>query len=169
MKQLQFYKYAAGVLLLLNLLVIAFFFITRPHPPDKKGREDLQKRAIDIMEMDEQQHTVFLQFAKQHSEQMDYFNKQQRNLLQPYFKAIIDTANAVNSTTLLAQFHALEQKKVELTYQHFLDIKSILNPEQQTGFEEFVERALEIILFDQKKNHSHRRNFETGMSKEKKQ
>lgn len=150
MKQLQFYKYATWGLLVLNLSMIAFFFLTAP--PPRQGQEFGRKSAGDIMKMDEQQNESFLQLARQHMQQMDEFNKQQRNLLKPYFNNLIGTAKIINSDSLLHQVQLLEGKKIKSTYQHFQDVKTILKPEQYVDFEEFIEHALEIILLEQKKN-----------------
>ncbi len=151
MKQLQFYKYAAGALLLLNLAIMAFFFFTKP-PPHKRGSYNFQKRAVDILKLDEQQHATFLQFAKVHNQKMDAVNEQQRMLLKPYFQSIIDTSKITDSERVLNEVQLLERNKIEVTYRHFQEVKSILNTEQQADFEEFMNNALEIILLETKKN-----------------
>ena len=150
MKQLQFYKYAALGLFLLNFLMITFFFITKPKPPHQEG--GFQKKAVDILKMDEQQHDTFLQFVKQHQRQMEEVNKQQRDLLKPYFYSLSDSTNKVDTESTLDRVQLLERKKIESTYQHFQDVKSILKPEQQAGFEEFMNTALERILLDKQRN-----------------
>ena len=148
MKQLQFYKYAIGGLLVLNLSMIAFFVLTAPPP---KGPRESGKKAIDILKMDEEQNDFFLQSAQQHVRQMDDFAKQQRILLKLYFSSLIDSENPINSDSLLHQVQLLERKKIESTYQHFEDMKVMLKPEQQVHFEGFIEHALEFILLDKKK------------------
>lgn len=147
MKQLQFYKYATWILLFLNLSMIAFFFLTPP--PSHRGAEG-RKGALDIMKLDEQQDELFLQLAQQHMQQMDDFDNQQRNLLKPYFNSLIDKSKTINSDVLLNQVQLLGRKKIESTYQHFQDVKSILRPDQHIDFEEFVEHTMEKILLEKK-------------------
>lgn len=147
MKQLQFYKYATWALLLLNLSMVAFFFLTAPPPP--KGEEFDRKGPIDIVKMDEQQNESFLQLAEQHKKQMVDLNDDQRKLLKPYFNSLINPAIIINSDSLLNQVQLLEQRKIESTYQHFQEVKSMLRPEQQSDFKEFMNRALERILLEQ--------------------
>lgn len=148
MKLFQLYKYAAWGLLILNLSMIAFFFLTAPpRPNDLKGK----KGAVQMMQLDEQQEKSFSSLAHQHMQQMSEFNRQQRSLLQPYFNSIIDTKITIQSDSLLKQVQALEQKKIESTYLHFQEVKAILKPEQYPDFEKFVEQAIGRILLEQEK------------------
>ena len=144
MKQLQFYKYATWGLLILNVSMIAFFFLTAP--PRPSGGERAGKKAIDILRMDEDQNNSFLQYVQQHSNQVDNLDKQQLSLLKLYFKNLISSSNKVNSDSLLNKIQLFERQKIEFTYQHFLDVKSILKPDQQVHFEDFMEHAMDIIL-----------------------
>ncbi len=150
MKQLQFYKYAALVLLLLNLSMIAFFFLTKPKPPHQG--DGFQKRGPNIMNMDEKQHDLFLQSAKQHGQHMKAINKQQQDLLKPYFYSLIDSTKNTNPNATLNEVQDLERQKIESTYQHFQEVKSILKPEQQADFELFMNDVIERILMETKKN-----------------
>jgi hypothetical protein len=152
MKQFQLYKYATWTLLVLNLALIAFFVFTKPQPPPNRGGKKFSEKAVDILKLDGQQQDRFLQAAKQHNQQMETINGQQQDLLKPYFNSLINTDQQVNSDTLLQQIQQLERNKIESTYRHFQEVKSMLNSEQQAGFEEFVNHALEIILLDKKKN-----------------
>ena len=142
MKQLQFFKYATGAMILLNLLIIAFFLLTKPKPPafppHNARSNGFQVRAIDILKLDKQQHTTFLQSAKQHSQQMESINRQQRDLLKPYFHSIIDSTINIASETVLDEIQQLERNKIEATYQHFQQVKSILKNEQQADFKVFI-------------------------------
>ena len=148
MKLFQLYKYAALGLLVLNISMIAFFFLTAPPPrPHPNNNEKGPLRMI----LDKQQDKSFLSLAKQHKEEMIDLNRQQRALLLPYFNRIIDPSIKINSDSLLTQVQALEQKKIESTYLHFQDIKTILRPEQYPDFEKFVEQAIGRILLGQEK------------------
>ncbi len=151
MRNLLFYKYATWGLLILNLLMIAFFFLTKPQPPHKKGGPDFAKKAIDILKLDEQQHRTFLQSAKLHNQQMEEINRQQQEVLKPYFNSLINPNNNINADTLLQQVQQLERNKIESTYQHFKEVKSILTENQKADFNEFMDHALKIILLEKEK------------------
>lgn len=146
MKQLQFYKYSAAGLLVLNLAMVAFFFLTAP--PHQGGRADGQ-RAVDILKLDRQQDESFMPLAREHMQLMDDFNDQQRSLLKPYFNSLVEQNDTYNSDSLLHQVQLIERKKIESTYQHFQDVKALLRPEQEARFAAFVDHALQRILLEQ--------------------
>ncbi|MBT8229192.1 MAG: hypothetical protein KJO50_02965 [Bacteroidia bacterium] len=150
MKQLQFYKYAALGLLILNLSMITFFFLTKPKKPLHPGPGGPEK-AGDILKLDDQQTERFLKFAERHSRQIDIVDMQQRKLMKPYFKSIITGEGTEINDNRIEQALQLERKKIESTYSHFGDIKTLLKSEQQTNFEKFIDHALGKILKEQRK------------------
>ncbi len=150
MKQLQFYKYATWGLLILNLSMVVFFFLTAP--PRPKGSEIGRGKASEVLKLDTQQGVSFLQLAQAHMKQMDDFNNQQRDILQPYFKSLIKQNNSIDPESLLDQVQLMERRKIESVYQHFQDVKSILRPDQYEYFDGFIEHAIERILLDEKNN-----------------
>lgn len=150
MKNLRFYIYATWGLLILNLTMVAFFFLTAP--PPSQGTHKRGEKAVDILKLDKQQDESFILLATQHMQQMDDFNDEQRNLLKPYFNTLIDQSKSVDSDIILNQIQSLERKKIESTYQHFQEVKTILNPSQHLDYEYFIEHAIRKILIDQKKN-----------------
>jgi len=152
MKTLQFYKYATFILLALNIGLIVFSFVGRPK--GKKGAPQL--RAIETLGLDEAQHDIFLASAKRHQTQMISISEQQKELLMPYFNSIVDTTLIVNTDSILKEVEQLERSKVAQTYQHFSEIKSILNADQIDDFEGFMDRILA---------KSHRRIRRISMSK----
>lgn len=158
MRQIQFYKYATWGLLLLNLVMVAFFLLNKPKrlPPPRDGgraaeitaRDGIGKTS-DILKLEGQQQDVFSNYAEQHIRQMEGFDKQQRNLLKLYFNTLIDSTGNIDADSLLVQASQLELKKIETTYQHLQDIKSILKPDQQAYYEAFMGQILRILLSEQ--------------------
>lgn len=149
MKQLQFYKYAAFGLLALNLAMIAFFFLTSPRPPHERAGQGMLSRAVEMLRLDEEQKVKFEESARAHKENMTSINDRQRALLRPYFQRLIDPSIVVDEAGVLAEVQKLEAEKVVSTYRHFTEVKSILKPDQQPYFEEFMHQALRMILLEQ--------------------
>ena len=148
MNQLQLYKYATGAMVLLNIAMVLFFFLTKPDPPRGDGARNFRSKAIEILQLDTNQRATFVQLAEQHNQQMEAISEQQRVRLKPYFGSLVD---AVSDTTALIQEVAqLEREKVEVTYQHFQEVRSILTEEQLPYFAQFVSQALDILLLDTK-------------------
>lgn len=152
MNQLKFYKYAALGLLGLNLTMIAFFILTKPkqHPKPKGG--DVPEVVIEILKLDEEQRAAFLVSAKHHGETMGEITQQQKSILEPYFHKLIDSNKDLNSDSLLTQYQNLERQKIELTHQHFQDVKSMLKEDQYANFEVFMNSVLKSVLSEKKKN-----------------
>lgn len=147
MKQLQFYKYTTLGLFVLNISMIAFFFLTAPPRPEdgERGRPS----GRNIIQLDKDQAYSFSQLAEKHIALMDDLSSQQSTLLNSYFASITAPNKLVQSDSVLTQVQSLERKKIESTYQHFEDVKSILRKDQFDEFEQFVELAIDRILLVQ--------------------
>jgi hypothetical protein len=152
MKTAQFYKYATWLLLALNLLVIAFFFFTQPGPPRGKHRQHFRKEALNILQLSNEQKAAFVASADTHNKAMNTLGEQENSLLKSYFEALMDTTQRVNQASLMAAVLELEKAKIEGTFQHFSEVKNMLNDSQSNEFEFFMRRALGILLLDQQKN-----------------
>lgn len=148
MEQVKFFKYATFFLVALNISMVAFFFITKPKGiPPRHGN----RNALEILELDKTQKATFLQYAEAHKALMKDLNKEQKVLLKTYFQTLVEDKNLEVTDSLLAEVQALEKQKIESTYEHLTDVKSILNKEQQSHFQEFIDRVYEMILAESKK------------------
>ncbi|MBK8504625.1 MAG: hypothetical protein IPL46_21900 [Saprospiraceae bacterium] len=142
MKQLTFYKYAALLLLLLNLGLITFFLVTRPNPPDRS--DDFQARAIELLKMNQTQHREFVVSVEKHKEQMKSINNHQRDLLRIYFSDLLRSNSNVDS--ILQQVQLVERQKVMSTFQHLQELKFLVKDNQGADFERFMNQVLQRIL-----------------------
>lgn len=149
MKSLSFFKTATFFLLLLNLVLIFFLFQGRPrgHRPPKA---DFQKRAIKILELDATQRDEFKDLAKRHGEAIEVLNAESSSTLKPYFHRIFTESNASQKDSLMLRFQAIEKEKVEITRDHFQEVKKMLKPEQEQHLDLFLKRAVNVLLLDKK-------------------
>ncbi|MFK8161877.1 MAG: hypothetical protein AB8H12_05380 [Lewinella sp.] len=147
MDKLNFYRYAALGLLALNLAILAFFFLYRPlvgGPRDRPGPSHHE------LALDELQQDAFMTLAENHQVIMRRINQEQKDLLAKYFKTL--AWSATDSTLMVPQrYTKLEAEKISGTYDHFLEVKALLRPEQQEKFPNFVERTLKNILGQDRK------------------
>jgi len=158
MNQVKFYKLAIGGLLLLNLAVLAFFIITKPkphrggphhhHEPSQHGFEP---EAITILDLDEEQISNFKNLANNHAHKMTSITENQQKLLLPYFESISDPVIEVDNDQTLNLIQKLELEKIQATRQHLLDVKNLLNKDQQSRFNKFAEKIIAKILKQGKK------------------
>lgn len=151
MNQLKFYKYATWVLLFLNIAILGFFLLIKPRPPHPSHPHQFQAEVIEILALNEQQVSAFKQLAQEHGQKMTSVNAQQQKLLLPYFKSLTTISNRMNKDSILVEFQQLERKKIEVTYQHFQDIKLMLNKNQLPHFENLMGRFIDRLLLTKEK------------------
>jgi len=152
MKSRQFFKYTTWAMLVLNLGLISLFFFRNLGPPN-----DL--RAIDTLKLDDEQHKFFLVLAQKHEMIIEDIAAQQKNLLRPYFKQLVNQDLKIDNEELLMKMQLLESQKITSTYQHFLEIKNILKEDQVADFEGFMDRMLAHILVGNNKNPKPPKDF----------
>jgi len=167
MNQVKFYKLAIGGLLLLNLAVLAFFIITKPKPhrggpphlqvPSQHGFES---EAITILDLDKKQISKFKNLANNHAHKMTSITENQQKLLLPYFESISDRVIEVENDKTLNLIQQLELEKIQATRQHLLDVKNLLNKDQQPRFNKFAEKIIDKILKQGKKKPIPPKDFE---------
>ena len=166
MKQLQFFKYATIGLLLLNIGIILFFFLTKPEPPGpmpgKPGNHAMDHRVVNLLNLNDDQAKVFRGLAKAHSQEMREINEAQRQALQPYFANVVHPDPEGETDAQLEDILQMERRKIEITYQHFEDVKAILEPSQLPHYDRFVNESLKMILGSGGKNPPPPRGFEKG-------
>lgn len=142
MDKLKFYRYAALGLLVLNLAILAFFFLYRPlfggpHQPPPPTHHELG--------FDEAQQDAFSGLVETHRTMMQRINQEQKDLLAGYFSNL--ARNEPDSAAIVPKHYTkLEEEKITGTYDHFLEVKALLRPDQQPNFPSFVDRSLKSIL-----------------------
>lgn len=141
MEQVKFYKYTTFVLVILNLSMVAFFFLMKP-----KGQHHNGRNVVEILKLEKTQNDTFLQYADAHKALMKEFDEQQKALLKTYFQTLTDTTDLAITDSLLTEVQKVEREKIESTYEHLEDVRSILNEEQQPYFQEFMNRVYGRIL-----------------------
>ena len=154
MNQLSFYKYTTWGLLVLNLAMIAFFFLTKPEfPQQRRPPGDHQKmNASTTLGLNKDQTEKFLTSAKRHEGEIKSIDAQQKELLTQYFNSLIDTTLMSKNQITIDSFTTLEKQKIEITYRHFQEIKDILSFEQVNDFEPFMKEVLKKAIPRHRKN-----------------
>lgn len=156
MKSLSFFKTATFFLLLLNLGLIFFLFQGRPkrhHHP----RGAFHQEAIKILELDATQRDEFRDLVKTHSQAIEVLNAERSTILTPYFNNLFSESSPVKQDSLMLRFQAIEKKKVEITRDHFQEVKKMLKPEQEQHLDLFLKRAVNILLLDKKSGRKPRK------------
>lgn len=157
MSQLQFYKYATWALLVVNVAILSFFLLTKPHPKGGPGggprgeARSLETEAVQLLQLDQTQEDAFLQLAREHGKQLRALNQEERNELRRYFDYLIQEGDSTSSRSILEQVKHLEGQKVSITYDHFKAVQELLRDDQQENFERFMRKALRLLLVEERR------------------
>lgn len=144
MDKFTFYRNATFGLLAINLVLLALHILPFiSGPPNGPG--DRMMRAVDQLELDEEQQERFNTSVEVHKARMTRINHEQREILQKYFSGLT-TDETNTSPKLPPKYLAINEEKVTTTYQHFLDVKNILRPEQQQLYQNWVNETTRRIL-----------------------
>ena len=141
MAKLKVYQFIALGLLVLNLVLLSVI-VFAPARADNSPQ-----RAIDTIGLDAEQQERFLDYAHAHQDEMRKYNAEQNALLETYFRQLT-TDDAANPGPPPAAVQGIERQKIVSTYQHFLEVKKLLRPEQEKNFPVFVDAVLQQILLE---------------------
>ncbi|WP_108801937.1 hypothetical protein [Aquimarina sp. Aq107] len=136
MKRETLYKIAVLVLLIINGVQISFFLVTKK--PRKNSKQHHKPSAREILHLNTNQDNQFKEFSRTHGEAMRLLQEDQKESVRTYFLEPTDS--------LLRHISDIEAKKIKITKKHFENMKSILNKEQLTYYEDFKKKALKFIL-----------------------
>lgn len=140
----QLYKRGFWLLLILNVLVILNFLVIMPmfiH-----GKKAPRPHTESILDLDQEQTAKFKEFAKEHHNEIKSLNTDHKAILPSYFASLVEEPSGIDRDSLVANLQHIERQKLEVTYKHFQDIKSILTQEQLDAFPEFVEQSIFRVL-----------------------
>ncbi len=151
MSQIKMYKTTTWALLLLNIAILAFFLSRKSKCRGHSSKSAFRAEVVEVLNLDRQQEARFRQLADAHGQSMKALRSRQQQLLPPYFKSIASATESVNKDSLLRQYQQLEREKLEVTTQHFQEIKSMLEEDQLPHFENLMSRFIDRFLLGGKK------------------
>ncbi len=161
MTQIKFYRLLVAGLLLLNILVLAFFLFNQSEPRPERGPRaaGFQAEVPRILELDSAQQLTFSALAEQHNQQIAAINEEQQKLLLPYFESIADSSVDLENELVQTRFQQLELEKLIVTRQHFIEVKNILNPPQYPLFDALMEKITDRVVGNRNKKRPRPKDF----------
>ena len=134
------------LLLMLNFGMLAFLFVSSHHPPFGEAYSPGQL-IIHTLNFTNEQKDKFETMRFNHRSAMNKLDDKNRELARQYFLLLtaspIDTAK---KDSLEKMIQLTETKKADITFNHFQEIKSMLNNEQQAKFDELIPRLIPILI-----------------------
>lgn len=154
MNKLKFYKITTICLLLLNVILVSAFLITKPKTrPGAKNRLNVKEH----FKMDEAQHDQFLTNVEAHHEEMKAIKEKQIEILQPYLYSVADKQQSKDQSATLHLMKELEEKKLISIYSHLEGVKSILSDDQLPLFDLFLKHRLDDLTEKNKQMRPHKK------------
>ena len=141
MDRLRLYKWGAIALLVLNIALVAALVFGHP----SRRRHDRLGQAARELRMDPEQEAAFRVLAKAHRADIDALSQRRAGALQAYFEGLASTPSDIPPEVPPAVL-AIERQKLTRTYEHFLDVRALLRPDQTAAFEAFTDRVLTRVL-----------------------
>ena len=148
MNQNKYYQYIILGLVALNLIVLAVFLLAESQPRYRQSPINIRSEIIEILDLNDEQVFHFHDLADEHKRKMRDIDRRQARLLLPYFESLADSSGEIDKDSLLYQYQLSEKEKVEVTYQHFQEIKKLLNEDQLSDFHEFMDRVIDGLLYN---------------------
>ncbi|TAE27382.1 MAG: hypothetical protein EAZ92_09515 [Candidatus Kapaibacterium sp.] len=151
MKRETLLTLAVAALLVLNLGMMAYLFISRRSPEEREGMPQQGRRIDELimtrLRLNEAQVEQFKALKSGHRSVLDSLDSTYRGILAQYFQlapgAKIDT---VLRDSLQRRLENLHGQKIIATGRHFADIKNICSPKQQSLFEELLPELSRMML-----------------------
>lgn len=154
MNKLKFYKIAAISLLILNVVLVSAFLITKPKGgPDGNDRFNVQ----DHFKMDDSQHDLFLKNVELHHDEMKSIKEKQVEMLKSYLNNVNESQNSEAQNAAMNMMKELEGKKLTATYNHLKDVKSILKDDQLPLFDSFLKHRIEAMSRIERERKPHKK------------
>jgi len=151
MNREKFYYWTLGGLILLNICLMGALWLGPkfagppggPHHrgPGPKGLKHFAERELNL---DAEQARQVDKLAIEHHRQMKNLMYEQRKVLAKYFESLSE--ETLENAKLLERAGQIEQEKIQITYQHFQDIKSILREDQKAAFPRVMDEAMNKLL-----------------------
>jgi len=136
------------VLILVNGATI-FFMLSgrRPAPGDKFDRT-----ITEVLQLNQVQIRQFNIMKREHHQEMIRVDREMQSTYEKYFYLLSDTGNILEKDSLETVLGNNQKEKIQITYQHFNELKSICTSEQKEKFKELIPLLMQVI--DPKKKPS---------------
>lgn len=135
MANTKFLKIVILILIIINIITLTFVWVNRPRPEFRQPQRTPGLFLQRVLHLTSQQQEQFFRIRELHQQRLAFFQKLNRDLHRRFFDLLLEQNPDSARMLILADSIAINQKSLDtLTYQHFLKMKRILDPEQQKIF-----------------------------------
>jgi hypothetical protein len=132
---------AVAVLAVVNIALVAIIWMQQKRPQSEAQRpHDARELLVKELAMNSNQVKVFDSLRKIHFKEMDNYRNEMHELKDSFFSRLDDSTYSPDST---AGSIGRVQSKIELsTYNHFAELRNILDKNQQEKFDGIIQDVL---------------------------
>lgn len=136
-----------GLLIIVNLSTLSFFWITRKKaPPHQSKGGGAAAFLIKELALDSSQKVTYSNLIEQHQLAIRSKKRQIEQAREAYFTLLSDTT--VSEQTIkdaATQVSIIEQQVDLLTFHHLQKLRTICNQEQQKKFDEVITKVIHMM------------------------
>lgn len=130
-------------LLLVSNIVLVYFLVSGNKPP-KRDRPDPSEVMIKEVGMDKEQAATHKQMKDNHFKAVRPLYDSLRAAKATYFGLVKDTTVSESTAKTYRDKIAAWQSTIDsMTFAHFRKMRSLLKPEQQVKYDEFVQKLMQ--------------------------
>ena len=131
-------------LLLVSNIVLVYFLVSGGNKPPKKDRPDPTEVMIKEVGMDKEQSAIHKQMKDNHFKAVRPLYDSLRTAKATYFGLVKDTTISESTAKIYRDKIAAWQGTIDsMTFAHFRKMRSLLKPEQQVKYDEFVQKLMQ--------------------------
>lgn len=144
------YKIGLLAMLIVNVTLL-FLMFSRSKPP-MEGGKGLMGKISNKLNLDKEQETTFFKLAKKHRREMEKIEKEQKQLIKNYFNFLhTSEVNLNEKSRITEELKSLEAQKLEVTFQHFEELKSLCDDTQKAQFKTIINEIINVLTDEGKK------------------
>ncbi|GAB5524629.1 MAG: hypothetical protein Roseis2KO_25010 [Roseivirga sp.] len=137
------YKVGFFVLLLINIaLIMVIKFGPKPHGSGKGMRDEISLK----LNFDEEQNAKFRELVRKHRDQVADIRKEEQTLIKQYFGGLNSDTQELQQDQLVEEINQVQKKKLEVTYAHFQEVRSICTNEQLLLYKELMDEMTQVLI-----------------------
>ncbi len=150
MKRETLLTLAVAALLVLNLGIMTYLFVSHRPPSESEEKPPKGKKIDDLfitqLRLSETQQEQFKSLRLEHRSAMQKCDAEYRGLVEQYFSLLLGTTlDTVRRDSLQKLLVSIHSQKIFITLQHFIALKSICSPEQQPLFEQLIPELSRVL------------------------
>ncbi|MES3018617.1 MAG: Spy/CpxP family protein refolding chaperone [Bacteroidota bacterium] len=143
------------IMILIAVNAATLFFIVTGPPAE--GGKKFDRTIIRELSLTEEQVAQFEIMKRAHHQEITQLDGEMRSTYEKYFYLLAEPTDSLAKDSLENILSTKQKEKIQITYQHFNDLRKICTPEQREKFKDLVPILMHVIT-PQKNPRPPRRN-----------